>query len=355
MWSKLRHPHIAQFLGLYRIPKDQLPLLITEKMESSLSKLLQTYLKESFPLPHKVSILRQVALGLAYLHGTTPPTAHRDLSANNILINITSITAKITDFGVAKLMDPPGTRSHTMMPGTHAYMAPEVELGPSCNYTEKVDIFSFGVLIIHTFIHQIPVPGPTRAKVNGRIIAVGEYERRKHYLRACSDVEVEAFQKPIQRCLEFDPDDRITSISLVQDLQMIQEVVGVPTLGNFLQDTPQSKNGGELKEVQEKLLAAELKARKTEELRKEEVVTLERKLQIVQQKNEEVIQVKMVCACYTVGSMVISKCTTSLHATTQSGSKLSRKVVWLNAPSIRIEIIAHQCKPSNQIRIESPV
>ena len=196
-WSKLRHPHVAQFLGLYRIPWDQLPLLITEKMESSLSQLLQKYPKESFPLPHKVSILRQVALGLAYLHGTTPPTAHRDLSANNILVNITSLTSKIANFEVTQLMDLVGTRSHTMMPETQAYMAPEAELGPSCNYTEKVDIFSFGVLIIHTLTHQLPVPGPTRAKVNGRIIAVGEYERREDYLRACIDAEVEAFQKPI--------------------------------------------------------------------------------------------------------------------------------------------------------------
>ena len=304
-WSKLRHPHVAQLFGLYRTPEDEFPLLIMEKMETSLSKLLQTHLKESFHLQHKVSILRQVALGLAYLHGTTPTTAHRDLSANNILINITSITAKITNFGIAKLMDPAGTRSHTMMPGMQAYMAPEAELGPTCNYTEKVDIFSFGVLIIHTLTHQLPVPGPTRAKVNGRMIAVGEYERRKHYLRACSDAEVEAFQKPIQRCLEFDPDDRITSISLVQDLQVIQEVVGVPTMGSFLQDTPQSKDGGsELKEVQEKLFAAELKARKTEELRKEEVATLELTIQILQQKNEEVIQVIGRYACYTIGPMV---------------------------------------------------
>ena len=204
-------------------------------------------------------------------------------------------------------MDPAGTHSHTIMPGTRAYMAPEAELGPSCNYTEKVDIFSFGVLIIHTLTHQIPVPGPTRTKVNGRMIAVGEYERREHYLRVCSDAEVEAFQKPIQRCLEFDPDDRITSTSLVQDLQVIQEVVGVPTMGSFLQDTPQSKDGGgELKEVQEKLLAAELKARKTEELKKEEVATLERTIQILQKKIEEVIQVKVVCACYTVRAMVKS-------------------------------------------------
>ena len=307
-WSKLRHPHVAQFLGLYRTPGDQLPLLITEKMETSLSQLLQTHPKESFPLPHKVSILRQVALGLAYLHGTTPPTTHRDLSANNILVNVTTLTAKITDFGFAKLMDPARTHSHTMMPGTHAYMAPEAELGPSCDYTEKVDIFSFGVLIIHTLTHQLPVPGPARAKVNGKVIAVGEYERREGYLKVCTDAEVESFQEPIQRCLEFDPDDRITSTSLVQHMQTMQEVVGVPAMGNFLQDAPQCKDGDELREVQDKLLAAELKARRVEEelqevkeerqLREEEVVTLKKKIQILQQKNEEVIRVIKRCACH---------------------------------------------------------
>ena len=270
-------------------------------METSLSQLLQTYPKESFHLPHKVSILRQVALGLAYLHGTTPPTAHRDLSANNILVNTTALTAKITDFGVAKLMDPAGTHSHTMMPGTHAYMAPEAELGPSCDYTEKVDIFAFGVLIIHTLTHQLPMPGPTRAKVKGKVIAVGEYERREGYLKACTDAEVEAFQKPIQSCLEFDPDDRITSSSLVQQFQTMQETVGVPTIGSIFQDAPQCTDGGELRAFQEKLLAAEMKARKIEEAlqqKEEEVVTLKRENQILQQKNEEVIQVIEGCACY---------------------------------------------------------
>ena len=276
-------------------------MLITEKMETSLSQLLQTHPKESLPLPHKVSILRQVALGLVYLHGTTPPTAHRDLSANNVLINVAALTAKITDFGVAKLMDPARTHSHTMMPGTHAYMAPEAELGPTCDYTEKVDIFSFGVLIIHTLTHQLPVPGPARAKVNGKVIAVGEYERREGYLKVCTDAEVESFQEPIQRCLEFDPDDRMASTSLVQHMQTMQDVVGVPAMGNFLQGDPQCKDGDELRVVQHKLLVAELKARRIAEARQqreEEVETLKIEIEILQQKNEKVIPVTEKCACY---------------------------------------------------------
>ena len=147
-------------------------------------------------------------------------------------------------------------------------MAPETELGPSFDYTEKVDIFSLGVLIIHTLTHQLPMPGPARAKVNGKVVAVDEYERRERYLKVCSDAEVESFHDPIKRCLEFDPDDRITTAELVQHFQTIQELVGEPAIGNSLQDTPQLKEGEEAR--QDKLLAAELKARRIEEELQEE-------------------------------------------------------------------------------------
>ena len=71
-------------------------------------------------------------------------------------------------------------------------------------------------------------------------------------------MQVEAFQKLIQRCLKFGPDDCITSISLVQDVQMIQEVVGVPTMGNVLEDVPQCMDGSKLRD---KLLLTELRAK----------------------------------------------------------------------------------------------
>ena len=251
-------------------------------METSLLQLLQTHPKKFFSVQHKVSILRQVALGLAYLHGTTPPTAHKGLSANSILVNTTTLMAKITDFatGVVKLMDPEGTHSHTMMQERHTYMAPEAEHGPSCDYTEKVDIFSFGVLIIHTLTHQLPVPGPARAQVNGEVIAVHEYERREDYLKVCTEVEVELFQEPIQRCLEFNPVDRIVPASLVQRFQVVQEIVGGP-IGNF----PQFKDGDELRD---KLLHAEMRAQEERRLWQEKEAALESKIQDLQRKFEEV-------------------------------------------------------------------
>ena len=273
-WSKLRHPHVAQFFGLYRTPEDEFPLLIMEKMETSLSQLLQTHPKESFHLPHKVSILRQVAVGLAYLHGTTPPTAHRDLSANNILINVTSLTAKITDFGVVKMMAPAKTHSHTMMPGTHAYMAPEAELGLSCDYTEKADVFSFGVLIIHTLTHQLPVLGPRTANEPGTHTYL-------HQLTVCTDLEVELLHDPIQRCLIFNPDARIVPELLVQHFQEVQEVVGVPTIGNVTQCK-------DCNELRDKLLHVEMTAKEERCLMQEKEVALNSKIQELQDKLDEV-------------------------------------------------------------------
>jgi len=245
-----------------------------EKMETSLSQLLQKYPKESFHLPHKVSILRQVALGLAYLHGTTPPTAHRDLSANNVLINITSLTSKIADFGVVKMMAHAKTHSHTLMPGTQAYMAPEAELGSSYDDTEKVDIFSFGILIIHTLTHQLPVLGPRMANEPGIPTYI-------HQLTVCTDLEVELLHEPIQRCLMFNPDDRMVPASLVQHFQTVQEVVGVPTIGNITQCK-------DCNELRDKLLHAEKTAKEKRCLMQEKEVALNSKIQELQHKLDEV-------------------------------------------------------------------
>ena len=111
------------------------------------------------------------------------------------------------------------------------------------------------------------------------MIAVGEYRRREGYLKTCTDAEVEAFQKPIQSCLEFDPDDRITSSSLVQHLQMMQEVVGVPTMGNAFQDAPQCMDNDTYK-----LLVAEIRHKDERCLMQENEVALESKIQELQHK-----------------------------------------------------------------------
>ena len=94
LMSSLRHPNITQFLGLCFLPGTQLPLLVMERLETSLDDLLEHI--SGLPLFLKRSVLEDVACGLVYLHKRTPPVIHRDLTSKNVLLT-SSLVAKITD------------------------------------------------------------------------------------------------------------------------------------------------------------------------------------------------------------------------------------------------------------------
>ena len=109
----------------------------------------------------RLHILYCVSKGLEYFHSQSPPLLHRDLTAPNILLT-ENLTAKIGDFGVSRFVDPSVTTKLTANPGNACYMPPEShDENPS--YTTKLDIFSFGNLIIHTIIGDFPgvhrIPG----------------------------------------------------------------------------------------------------------------------------------------------------------------------------------------------------
>ncbi len=143
-------------------------------------------------LPNEVaySVLRDVALGLCYLHGFKPdPIVHRDLSANNVLLT-NDMTAKISDLGVARILNlTPSEMNHrlrlTQTPGTPLYMAPEA-LRPNPLYTAAIDIYAFGVLILHIFCGKWPIPSEaTTPDPNdpSELIAKTEVQRRDDYFQ----------------------------------------------------------------------------------------------------------------------------------------------------------------------------
>ena len=181
--SKVKHPNIVQFLGIYPKTGSTFPILVMEFLPTNLTKCLERY----GILPDKInfSILYDVSLGLAYLHGQTPAIVHRDLSANNILLS-SNMSAKIADLGVAKILNltPLQVSRMTGTPGTPAYMPPEVmEADPK--YDTTVDMFSFGVLVMHVLTATWPEPNcaPTRPAINSSlVIGVKEIDRRSYLL-----------------------------------------------------------------------------------------------------------------------------------------------------------------------------
>ena len=149
--AEMRHPHVVQFLGLCYLEGSALPVLVMEKLDSSLDHLLETETSPSLPLPLKLSLLTDVARGLVYLHTRNPPVVHRDLSARNVLLT-SAMVAKISDLGNARIVNLlPGQLAKTLTctPGTQVYMPPE-SFDEGSRYGPRLDIFSFGHLALYT-------------------------------------------------------------------------------------------------------------------------------------------------------------------------------------------------------------
>ena len=151
LMSSLRHPNITLFLGVCFLPDSKLPLLVMERLDTNLDDILEHM--PNLPLSLKCSVLEDIARGLLYLHGRSPPIIHRDLTARNILLTA-SLDAKITDMGNSRIIDlKPGqlVRTLSQIPGTLVYMPPEA-LDDKHRYGPSLDIFSFGHLALFTII-----------------------------------------------------------------------------------------------------------------------------------------------------------------------------------------------------------
>ncbi|KAL9239180.1 hypothetical protein vseg_013523 [Gypsophila vaccaria] len=100
----------------------------------------------------------RIALGLAtgieYLHmNNSPRIIHRDLKPGNILID-DEMEPCITDFGLAKELDIKKTHATTEVRGTNGFKAPEYRL--TLQFTDKCDIYSFGVVLGCLMIGKLP-------------------------------------------------------------------------------------------------------------------------------------------------------------------------------------------------------
>jgi serine/threonine protein kinase len=103
----------------------------------------------------RMKIITGTAQALAYLHeAIEPKVVHRDIKASNILID-DEFNAKLSDFGLAKLLDSGESHITTRVMGTFGYVAPEYANTGLLN--EKSDIYSFGVLLLEAITGRDPV------------------------------------------------------------------------------------------------------------------------------------------------------------------------------------------------------
>ena len=190
--SEIRHPNIVQYLGVAQDPQTGLPILLMELMDDSLTHFLE--LSETrLPYHVQVSINCDISQALTFLHSNQ--VSHRDLSSNNVLLIGAGVRAKVTDFGMSKLTAVnPRVTSLTKCPGTAAYMSPEALLDPPV-YTEKLDCFQAGVLMVQIITRKFPDPSDAMRRVrdarfpSGWVnIPVPEADRRHNHLSLISNI-----------------------------------------------------------------------------------------------------------------------------------------------------------------------
>ena len=227
--SGLRHPHIVQFLGVWYEQGCRVPVLVMEYLHTTLSACLERY----GILPKEISygILRDVALGLCYLHERSPPIIHRDISANNVLLT-SNMNAKLSDLGVAKILNLTPARmtqmTQTKAPGTPCYMPPEA-LTAKPKYTTKIDIYSYGVLIIHTLCGRWPIPQDAFCpdpQNPATMIPISEVERRAEYLQEIGNDH--PLTTLVRQCLSNAPVQRPEASALLNRINTILSALPQP-------------------------------------------------------------------------------------------------------------------------------
>ena len=229
--SKLHHPNIVEFLGVFFEDRTGPPILVMEFLSTDLTSCIKGH--GILPKEISYSILHDVAKGLNYLHNQHPPVIHRDLTSNNVLLT-SDMAAKISDLGVAKIVDlPPLQVSRmTQTPGTPAYMPPEVMIS-NPRYDASIDEFSYGILIIHVLSGKWPEPHTEPNWVEGnKLIPVSEAERRKPFLDAIG--RDHPLMDLVLRCLSNNPQLRPHSDEIAKCMEEVVKLFPCMVANEFV-------------------------------------------------------------------------------------------------------------------------
>lgn len=168
--SRLRHPNIVQVHD-FDVDEAGDHYLVTEWVEGiHMGKYLTAY-KEAQQLPPwqvlaavAVEVLRALdaAHGVTDGHGNPSPILHRDVTPENILVDVTGIV-KLADFGLARARDRGRTTHPDIIKGKLSYLAPEMVLGVGAS--PKTDMFSLGVVLWEALTGERLFDAPTDVEV----------------------------------------------------------------------------------------------------------------------------------------------------------------------------------------------
>ncbi|KAF0683167.1 Aste57867_24760 [Aphanomyces stellatus] len=162
--ARLNHPNIVGFVGIAWstivdlavlsefMPNGDLNDLIKSERNKPEHERIFNWKFQTRAIPTTKTIAAgDVAKALLYLHSFQPPIIHRDLKSKNVLMS-DKWEAKLSDFGISRVTNVDETMTSNI--GTMAWIAPEVLTGGK--YSEKADIYSFGVFLSELDMLETP-------------------------------------------------------------------------------------------------------------------------------------------------------------------------------------------------------
>ncbi|CAH0519289.1 unnamed protein product [Peronospora belbahrii] len=207
--ASLNHPNIVRFIGVTWSSLVNLAMVIEYLPRGD----MQNYLQRNGDLitwaRDKIDMAIGVVKAIAYLHSRE--VIHRDIKARNVLLT-KRLQPKLIDFGASRLSAPSEMSAGI---GTPYWTAPEVL--ESTEYTEKADIYSFGVLLSEL--------DTCKAPYHNRVGTNGEKMKPFHILTEVVDGSLrpslstgcpERIRKAADACFQHDPNMRPSALELIK-------------------------------------------------------------------------------------------------------------------------------------------
>uniref|UniRef100_A0A0D9VV16 Protein kinase domain-containing protein n=1 Tax=Leersia perrieri TaxID=77586 RepID=A0A0D9VV16_9ORYZ len=168
--SKLHHPNVLALYGIVNNEPGGTLATVTEFMiNGSLKKVLLQ--KDKFlDWRKRITVAKDAAIGMEYLH--SKDIVHFDLKCDNLLVNIKDPSrpiCKVADFGLSKMKQ--ATLVSGGMRGTLPWMAPELLTMGGTKVSEKIDVYSFGIVMWEILTGEDPYDGMHYGGVIGGILS----------------------------------------------------------------------------------------------------------------------------------------------------------------------------------------
>uniref|UniRef100_A0A0E0KET0 Protein kinase domain-containing protein n=1 Tax=Oryza punctata TaxID=4537 RepID=A0A0E0KET0_ORYPU len=167
--SKLHHPNVLALYGVVNNGPGGTLATVTEFMINGSLKKVLLHKNKYLDWRKRIMVAKDAAIGMEYLH--SKDIVHFDLKCDNLLVNIKDPSrpiCKVADFGLSKMKQ--ATLVSGGMRGTLPWMAPELLTMSGTKVSEKIDVYSFGIVMWEILTGEDPYDGMHYGGVIGGIL-----------------------------------------------------------------------------------------------------------------------------------------------------------------------------------------